>query len=85
MNLQTELRLLTQYQLNNEQYQIYGTGKNKTEMLNGIFIHIYQQSTKRRQVTHPFCMLTTLMHIYVNTHAQLMSHILHIATYQRWP
>lgn len=85
-NLQTELRLLTQYQLNTEQYQIYGIGKNKTEMLNGIFIHIYQQSTKRWWVTHPFCILTTLMHIYVNTHAQRMHHILHLATYQRrWP
>lgn len=52
-------------------------------MLNGIFIHIYQQLTKKWRVTHPFCMLTILMHIYVNTHAQLMHHILDIATYQR--
>lgn len=48
VSLQTELQLLTQHQLNTEQYQKYGIRKeNRIEMLNGIFIHIYQQSTKK--------------------------------------
>lgn len=46
--LQTELQLHAQHQLNTEQYQKHGIRKeNRIEMLNGIFIHIYQQSTKK--------------------------------------
>lgn len=83
--LQTELQIHMQHQLNTEQYQKYSIRKeNKLKCLMAYLYTFVNSQQKRREVTHPFCMLTIPMHIYVNTHAWLM-HI-HIATEQStWP
>lgn len=61
--------------------------KEKKTELKCLMAYLYtftNSQQKRWQVTHPFCMLTILMHIDVNTHAWMM-HI-HMATQQsRWP